>query len=77
MAKRNRESLYFGVFADPDMSTAYVAVLATSAKIALENVQRQFPECESIISERDFDPKQYSDELLRIRAENQSEFDDF
>jgi hypothetical protein len=77
MTKRTKESIYYALFSDTDKATAYVAVMATSANQALENARKQFPECDRVVSERDFDTKTYTDELLRIRAENQAVFDDF
>ena len=72
MAKRKRESLYYGLLENQ----SYILVKATSAQQAIANVQRQYPECDRVVSERDFDPKIYTNEVLKIRVENQAE-DDF
>jgi hypothetical protein len=73
MAKRQRESLYYGLLE----GESYILVKATSAQQAIANVQRQYPECDRVVSEKDFDDKTYTEEVLRIKVENQAEFDDF
>jgi hypothetical protein len=72
MAKQQREALYYGLLE----GESYILVKATSAQQAIANVQRQYPECDRVVSEKDFDAKTYTEEVLRIRVENYCD-DDF
>lgn len=75
MAKRPREQTFYGLLESrPD---SYIYIKAMSEQQALENAQRQYPDCDRVVTEKQFDEKKYTNELLRIRAENQSELDDF
>jgi hypothetical protein len=67
-----KEALYYGLL-EPDF---YVMVKASSEQIAIATIKTRYPECANIVSQKKFNDKLYTNELMRIRVENYIE-DDF
>ena len=67
-----KESLFYGLLEGDN----YVLIKATSEKSAREHIKRRYPECDTIVSQKQFNEKLYTNELMRIRVENNLD-DDF
>ena len=72
---KQKESLYYGLLYGGN----YVLIKATSEQSAREqsareHIKRRYPECESVVSQKQFSDKLYPNEIMRIRVEN--DYDD-
>ena len=66
-----KESLFYGLLEGSN----YVLIKATSEQSAREHIQRRYPECERVVTQKQFSDKLYTNELMRIRVEN--DYDEF
>lgn len=68
---KSKESLFYGLLHGGN----YVLIKVISENLAREHIKRRYPECDVIVGQKQFSDKLYTNELMRIRVENDYDYE--